>query len=49
VTIDKAQCTSAKSLNIWVNPQYGRFNYATDTFGIVAPSPSSTEGLVPAC
>jgi serine/threonine protein kinase len=47
--IDKAQCESAKSLNISVNPQYGRFDYATGSFAVVAPSPSSTEGLVPAC
>ncbi len=45
----KDQCTAAKSLNIWVNPQYGRFDYASDTFAVVPASPASTEGLVPAC
>lgn len=57
--IDKAQCTAAKSLNIRVSPQYGRFDYATTSFSVVAgadtlsrpegtPSPASTEGLTPA-
>jgi hypothetical protein len=58
--IDKAQCTAAKSLNIKVSPQFGRFNYASSSFSVVAapntlslpagtPSPASTEGLTPAC
>ena len=57
--LDKAQCSAASSLNIEVSPQFGRFDYATNTFGIVAgqntlsapegtPSPASTEGLTPA-
>jgi hypothetical protein len=54
----KAQCQAAKSLNIKVNPQYGRLDYtqlavvaAPDTLSLPAgtPSPASTEGLVPAC
>jgi serine/threonine protein kinase len=48
-TLSKAQCIAAKSLNIQVNAQYGRFDYASDSFEVVAPSPASTEGLVPAC
>lgn len=58
--LTKAQCTAAKSLNIQVNPQFGRFDYASSTFAVVAapdtlsrpagtPSPASTEGLTPAC
>jgi hypothetical protein len=57
--INKAQCTAASSLNIQVSPQFGRFDYASATFGVVAtedtlsrpepaPSPASTEGLTPA-
>jgi SurA-like protein len=57
--IGKSQCTAAKSLNIQVSPQFGRFDYATSTFGVVAgadtlsrpagtPTPASTEGLTPA-
>jgi peptidyl-prolyl cis-trans isomerase SurA len=57
--IDKAQCSAAKTLNIQVSPQYGRFDYATSSFSVVAaadtlsrpagaPSPASTEGLTPA-
>jgi SurA N-terminal domain len=57
--IDKAQCTAAQSLSIQVSPQFGRFDYASATFGVVAaadtlsrpagtPSPASTEGLTPA-
>jgi hypothetical protein len=34
--IDKAQCTAAKTLNIQVSPQFGRFDYASATFGVVA-------------
>lgn len=57
--INKAECTAAKSLNIQVSPQFGRFDYATSSFGVVAgadtlskpagtPSPASTEGMTPA-
>jgi hypothetical protein len=57
--LTKAQCTAAKSLNIQVSPQYGRFDYASSTMGLVAanetlsrpagtPSPANTEGLTPA-
>lgn len=54
----KAQCTAAKSLNIQVNPQFGRLDYsnlvvvpATDTLSQPAglPSPANTTGLTPAC
>jgi hypothetical protein len=59
-SIDKAQCTAAKSLNIKVSPQFGRFNYASTSFSVVdapstlsvpqpVPSPAPTEGLTPAC
>jgi len=55
----KEQCTAAKTLNIQISPQYGRFNYASSTMGIVAgtdtlsrpagtPSPADTGGLTPA-
>ncbi len=53
-----AQCTAAKSLNIAVNPQFGRLDYtqllvvpAADTLSQPAgvPSPASTTGLTPAC
>lgn len=57
--INKAECTAAKSLNIQVSPQFGRFDYTTSTFGVVAgpdtlsrpagtPSPADTEGLTTA-
>jgi hypothetical protein len=56
--LTKAQCTAAKSLNIQVNPQFGRFDYSQ--YSIVAtpdrlsrpagtPSPAPTTGLHPAC
>ena len=54
----KAQCTTAKSLNIRVNPQFGRLDYtqisvvpAPDTLSKPAgtPTPASTQGLTPAC
>lgn len=54
----KAQCSAAKSLNIQVNPQFGRLDYsqytvvpAPDTLSRPAgvPSPASTTGLTPAC
>ncbi len=59
-SIDKAQCTAAKSLNIQVSPQFGRFDYDPSSFMVVAapdtlsrpagvPSPASTQGLTPAC
>jgi hypothetical protein len=56
--LTKAQCTAAKSLNIEVNPQFGRLDYsqytvvpAADTLSRPAgtPSPASTTGLTPAC
>ena len=57
--IGTAQCSAASSLNIKVSPQFGRFDYATSSLGVVAvpntlsqpagaPSPASTEGLTPA-
>jgi SurA N-terminal domain len=60
VAIDKAQCTAAKSLNIKVSPQFGRFNYSSSAFSVVAapdtlsrppgvPSAAPTGGLAPAC
>jgi hypothetical protein len=59
-SIDKAQCTAAKSLNIKVSPQFGRWDYSPSSFSVVpapdtlsrpqgVPSPASTEGLTPAC
>ncbi len=56
----KAQCQAAKSLDIKVNPQYGRLDYtqlavvaAPDTLSrpepSASPSPASTQGLAPAC
>ena len=56
--LNKAQCTAAKSLNIQVNPQFGRLDYsqfavvpAPDTLSRPpgVPSPASTTGLTPAC
>jgi hypothetical protein len=56
--LTKAQCTAAKSLNIQVNPQFGRLDYAQylvvaapDTLSRPAgtPSPAATTGLSPAC
>ncbi|MGH3171709.1 MAG: hypothetical protein ACRDN0_38340 [Trebonia sp.] len=58
--LTKAQCTAAKSLNIQVNPQYGRFNYSQYAVESGAPasplsapagtpSKPSTAGLTPAC
>jgi hypothetical protein len=56
--LTKAQCTAAKSLNIQVNPQFGRLDYSQysvvavpDTLSRPAgtPSPASTTGLTPAC
>ena len=55
---DKAECQAAKSLNIQVSPQYGRFDYSSYTIVAASnllsapagkPSPASTTGLVPAC
>jgi SurA-like N-terminal domain len=59
-SIDKAQCTAAKSLNIQVSPQFGRFDYDPSSFMVVpapdtlsrpagVPSAASTQGLTPAC
>jgi hypothetical protein len=56
--LTKAQCSAAKSLNIQVNPQFGRLDYTQ--YAVVAtpdrlsrpagtPSPASTTGLTPAC
>ena len=58
--VDTAQCTAAKSLNIKVSPQFGRFDYSPSSFSVVAapdtlsrppgvPAPASTQGLTPAC
>jgi hypothetical protein len=56
--LTKAQCTAAKSLNIQVNPQFGRLDYTQYTVVPVTdalsrppgvPSPASTTGLAPAC
>jgi SurA-like protein len=56
--LTKAECTAAKSLNIQVNPQFGRLDYTQYTVVPVAdmlsrpagvPSPASTTGLTPAC
>jgi hypothetical protein len=56
--LNKAQCTTAKSLNIQVNPQFGRLDYSqyivvpvTDTLSRPpgVPSPAATAGLAPAC
>ena len=55
---NKAECQAAKTLNIQVSPQFGRFDYSTYTIVPAAnvlsapagtPSPASTTGLVPAC
>lgn len=58
--LTKAECTAAKSLNIEVNPQYGRFDYTK--YMVVSGTPAtplsapagppakpSTAGLTPAC
>jgi hypothetical protein len=56
--LTQAQCSAAKSLNIQVNPQFGRLDYTQ--LSVVAtpdrlsrpagtPSPASTTGLYPAC
>jgi len=56
--LTKAQCTAAKSLNIQVNPQFGRLDYTQYTVVATpdrlsrppgAPSPAPTTGLYPAC
>ena len=58
--VDKAECTAAKSLSIQISPQFGRFDYAPSSLGIVpvadtlsrpagTPSPANTEGVTPAC
>ena len=57
--INKSQCTAAEPLNIRVSPQFGRLDYGSASFGVVAagntlsapagkPSPASTEGLTAA-
>ena len=54
----QAQCSAAKTLNIQVNPQFGRLDYtqylvvpAPNTLSqpAGAPSPAPTTGLTPAC
>jgi hypothetical protein len=58
--VNSAQCKAAKSLNIQISPQFGRFDYSSTTFGVVpaadvlsrptgTPAPASTTGLTPAC
>lgn len=56
--LTKAQCSAAKSLNIQVNPQFGRMDYSqltvVQTPDLLSrpagtPSPASTTGLTPAC
>lgn len=56
--LTKAQCTAAKTLNIQVSPQFGRWDYsqsavvaAPDILSQPAgtPTPASTSGLTPAC
>lgn len=55
----KSECSAAKALNIQVNPQFGRFDYASTSLSLVpgndtlsrpagTPSPADTEGLTPA-
>ena len=55
----QSECTAAKALNIQVNPQFGRFDYAPTMMSLVSgndtlsrpagtPSPADTEGLTPA-
>jgi len=56
--LNKATCQAAKSLNIEVNPQYGRLNYSSYTI-VAAPSEvfrsggaakaTSSAGATPAC
>ncbi len=56
--LDRAQCVTAKGLNIEINPQFGRLNYSSYQV-VSAPStvsrpagkatPASTSGLTPAC
>lgn len=57
--LTRAQCLAAKSLNIKVNPQFGRLNYASNFSVVTAPDtvsrPSgaaqtaSISGMTPAC
>jgi hypothetical protein len=57
--VNTAQCTAAEPLNIQVSPQFGRLDYSSASFGVVAAdsplsrpavsaSPASTEGLTAA-
>jgi len=56
--LNRAQCQAAKSLNIQINPQYGRLNYSSYEV-VAAPATvfraegavkaSSTAGAAPAC
>jgi hypothetical protein len=57
-SLNKSQCTAAKSLNIRISPQFGRLDYtefsvvpAANTLSQPAgtPTPASTTGLTPAC
>jgi hypothetical protein len=58
--LDQAQCTAAKSLNIRINPQFGRMDYSQAPYQVVSapstvsgtPGPTPTaspSGLAPAC
>jgi hypothetical protein len=47
--LDKAECEAAKELDIQVSPEFGRFDYSQYAVVAATPSPTSTEGLVPAC
>jgi hypothetical protein len=58
-SVNKAQCTTADSLNIQISPQFGRLDYASAMFNVVpaentlsrppgTPTPANTEGLTPA-
>jgi hypothetical protein len=58
-SVNKAQCTTADSLNIQISPQFGRLDYSMAAFSVVPaantlsgppgpPTPASTEGLTPA-
>jgi hypothetical protein len=44
--VNTAQCSAAKSLTIQVSPQFGRFDYASATFGVV-PAPDTLSRLAP--
>jgi hypothetical protein len=53
--IGTAQCNAAKTLNIKISPQYGRFDYAASSFSVVSasdtlskPEPSGSASASPA-